>query len=332
MARQTPIELLSAGILVWLGFSVIAAADDGGGAALLSEVRIIAGRSAAGNCTGDSITPICAVEAFIGCWVGTPSFDCGNRPYSARQDMVAWESLGYADRAEYSIVSEHRFTAEDLERKRPRAHRYPMGTVEIVLKQRLSPDRSGSPEWRTGYYILAREAGEWSVLSYSFAPWPDPRNARRRWMSQREASSDCIGDSRDAVCAAETLVACWLRRDGNLCRKIVDCQEDRYAAALCGLPDNRMSRIDATLRWPQYSLEYYVIKAVPSERTGFGPPGAPLMEIWIEQYYLGPAGNEYRLVPEFELPGLHTAPGPAFWVAQIDGRWSVVSWGGELDN
>lgn len=296
------------------------------------KTRWITKDTTTSNCISDLSDPVCAVETFIACWVRTTSYDCGHRPYSSRQDMVAWESLGYADRAEYSVASVHRFDTKDLERKRPRAHRYPVGAVEVVLKQRLAPDRGGSPEWRTGYYILTRKTSEWSILSYSFAPWPDPRNAERRWMSQREASSNCIGNSSDPICAAETLIACWLRRDGDLCKKVIDCEEDKYAAALCGLPDDRMPRIDVTLRWPQYSLEYYVIKTVPSERTDFGPPGSPMMEIWIEQYYLGSAGTEYRLVPEFDSPDLRPAPGPGFWVAQIDGRWRVVYWGGELDN
>lgn len=187
MAQRRPITLLSAGILFCLGFLAIAAADDRSDTALPSEIRIIPDGVSAGDCGSDPATPVCAVETFMNCWIMTPSFDCGRRPYSARQDMLAWESLGNADHAEYSIVSVHRFEAEDVERKRPRAHRYPTGAVEVVLKQRLAPDRGGSPEWRTVYYILTQEAGEWSVLSYSFAPWPDPRNARRRWMSQHEA-------------------------------------------------------------------------------------------------------------------------------------------------
>lgn len=91
-----------------------------------------------------------------------------------------------------------------------------------------------------------------------------------------------------------------------------------------------MPRIDATVSWPRYSLEYYVIESAPSTRPGFAPPGTPLMEIWFEQYYLGSAGDEYRLVPKNDLPGLLPAPGHGFWVAYIDGRWRVVSWGGGL--
>jgi len=292
---------------------------------------MVVGEKSAGNiCIDEPASPLCAVDEFIMCWIDAPAHDCGNRPLSLTHDWAAWEALGHADSIEYSVVSVHRFSAEDLKQKRPNAHRFPVGAVEVVLKQRLTPDRQGPPKWRTGYYILVPDMGEWRMLSYFSTPWPDPAITERRWMSQGESSSSCIGDTSDPICSVETLIACWLRRDGELCRKVIDCEKGETAAALCLLPDSRMPRMSATLPWPRYSIEYFVVLARKSERTDLGPPGAPLMEVWVEQFFLGPEGNQYRLVPEYSPPEFLPAPGPGYWVAYVDGRWLVAGWGGEL--
>lgn len=300
--------------------------------ALPSPIRVIDENSTESYCIDDPGTTICAVETFIACWVNTPSHVCGNRPVTVIRDTVAWETLGHANSIEYSIISVHEFSTGDLERKRPRAHRFPAESVEVVLKQRLTPGRQGPPKWRTGYYILVPYKDEWQILSYFSTPWPDPGITERRWMSQGESSSNCIGDTSDPVCSVETLIACWLRRDGALCRKVIDCEEGKTAAALCRLPSDRMPRTGSTLPWPRYSLEYFVTVSRESTQPGLAPPGAPLMEVWVEQFYLGPEGDQYRLVPEYDLPSLFPAPGPSYWVAFIDGQWRVTGWGGELDD
>lgn len=297
-----------------------------------AKTYVIGKNSTPVHCSDGSDTAICAVETFIACWVNTPAHTCGNRPVTVIHDWAAWETLGHADSIEYSIISRHEFSAENLERKRPRAHRSPAGTVEIVLKQRLTPGKQGPPTWRTGYYILVPGKDEWRLLSYFSTPWPDPGITEWRWMSQSESSSDCIGDTSDPICAVETLVACWLRRDGALCRKVIDCEDGKSAAGLCRLPDSRMPRLSPAMSWPRYSLEYYVIVARESTRTDFAPPGAPLMEVWMEQFFLGPEGDQYKLVPENDLPGFPAAPGPGYWVAFVDGKWVVTEWGGELDD
>ena len=299
---------------------------------LPSQIRVIDENSAENQCAGDPGTAICAVETFIACWVNTPSHGCGNRTVTVIRDMAAWDSLGHADSIEYSIISLHRFSPGDLKRKRPRAHRFPAGAVEVVLKQRLSPGRQGLPKWRAGYYILVPDRHDWQILSYFSTPWPDPRTTERRWMSQRESSSNCIGDTSDPICSVETLIACWLRRDGALCRQVIDCEEGKSAASLCRLPDDHMPRLSSTLPWPRHSLEYYITVTRKSTQTGFAPPDAPLMEVWVEQFFLGPGGDQYRLVPEYDLPGLLPAPGPGYWVAFVDGQWRVTGWGGELDD
>lgn len=294
------------------------------------QIRVIGEKSTERHCIDDPETAVCTVENFITCWINTPSHACGNRPVTIIHDMAAWATLGHADSIEYSIVSVHRFNTGDLERKRPRAHRFPAGSVEVVLKQRLTPGRQDPSRWRTGYYILVPDKDEWQILTYFSTPWPDPRITERRWMSQGESSSNCIGDTSDPLCSIETLVACWLRRDGALCRKVIDCEEGKIEAALCQLPSDRMPRLSPALPWPRYSLEYYVIVSREPTRTDFGPPGAPLMEVWMEQFFLGPEGDRYTLVPEYDLPGLLTAPGPGYWVAFVDGQWLVTYWGGEL--
>lgn len=298
---------------------------------LPSKIRVIDEDSTPGQCADDQGTALCAVETFIACWINTPAHDCGNRPVTVIRDMAAWETLGHADSIEYSIISLHEFSSGDIDKKRPRAHRFPAGSVEIILKQRLTPGGQGPPKWNTGYYILAQDNSDWRIISYFSAPWPDPEITARRWMSQGESSSNCIGDTSDPICSVETLIACWLRRDGALCRRVIDCDEGKSAAALCRLPGNRVLRPNPALPWPRNSLEYYITVARKSLRADFVPPGVPLMEVWVEQFHLGPEGDQYRLVPENDVSGFLPAPGPGYWVAFLNGQWRIIGWGGELD-
>ena len=54
----------------------------------------------------------------------------------------------------------------------------------------------------------------------SLAEAPPP--AEIRWIKQDKATSDCIGDVADPLCAVETLIACWVRVQPDLCSRVHD--------------------------------------------------------------------------------------------------------------
>ncbi len=49
-----------------------------------------------------------------------------------------------------------------------------------------------------------------------------PPPSEIRWITQEKATSDCIGDITDPLCAVETLIACWARAEPDLCRRVHD--------------------------------------------------------------------------------------------------------------
>jgi hypothetical protein len=74
------------------------------------------------------------------------------------------------------------------------------------------------------------------------APGTPPAPEIRR-ITQNEATSDCIGDPRTPLCAVETFIACWTRREPVLCNRVGQPRGSFEGAAL-----------------PAPAAEYYLVK------------------------------------------------------------------------
>ena len=123
-----------------------------------------------------------------------------------------------------------------------------------------------------------------------------------RRITQTEATSDCIGDPRTPMCAVETFVACFTRRDTSLCRKVgvgnvylgdravAPGRYKRAAEAPCVPPriSNgwRLVSIYATLRYSVHRRPAFAggIAVVPNADRGLRPCPrirlTPCVETW----------------------------------------------------
>ena len=78
-----------------------------------------------------------------------------------------------------------------------------------------------------------------------------------RRITPTEADSDCIGDPRTPLCAVETRMACFIRKDVSLCRQVGD-HESVYG------DDTHYACFDVESRYCEYTIDsaFYVVYEV----------------------------------------------------------------------
>jgi hypothetical protein len=152
-------------------------------------------------------------------------------------------------------------------------------------------------------------------------------DAAWRQVSQDSATSRCIGDPKTAVCAVETVIACVVRREAQLCR---------IAAVDPG--DGLFERMTAQKLPPQHYGRYKINGVhtvrrdeIPGIFAEFGSHDPDLRMKGIE--VLGIAAGDLRVTTaETECwSDMKRQCGPIFalkdyYVRRVDDRWRVVTW------
>lgn len=138
---------------------------------------------------------------------------------------------------------------------------------------------------------------------------PDPKDVWRT-ITQTKATSDCIGSPVTPLCAADTFLACILRHQIDLCKKVG--QQRMYFG-------------------PRYVSEEYYIVAQKTLRE------QDILERFKDAYWHRPGFVEMTVKSRSRLDngGFYPAKGwdtYTYMLKPVDGRWHVVSstkWGSE---
>lgn len=138
------------------------------------------------------------------------------------------------------------------------------------------------------------------IVSPAWAQLPavDPLNQYRLIGPADRSYSRCIGQSDTPLCAVETLLACFARRDADLCRAVWAGGEG-VAGFLAKLQDSRY--------WWSYRI-------AAAEQTSAG------------EALIAVAGRSCGL--QSAEPDCFTTPAPptSYRLRQVNGRWQVVDW------
>jgi hypothetical protein len=155
-------------------------------------------------------------------------------------------------------------------------------------------------------WLLAGIAPVWGCGGAA-APEAPPAPEIRR-ITQTEATSDCIGDPKTPLCAVETFIACWVRRERPLCdtvgiRKTFSFGDSKYVVA---------------------QVDYHLTKEFTIRAEDIPPH---LKD--VEWYQPGMVELEFRLRDCFEhMRSCEEAEwtGYSYTVEKIGDSWRVVSW------
>ena len=139
-----------------------------------------------------------------------------------------------------------------------------------------------------------------AVFSSAWAQLPavDPANQYRLIGPADRSDSRCIGQATTPLCAVETLLACFARRDADLCRAVWSGGEG-------------VSGFLAKLQSSRYWWSYRIAAA---EQSNAG------------EAVIAVAGRMCGL--QSAEPDCFTTPAPptSYRLRQVDGRWQVVDW------
>ena len=160
---------------------------------------------------------------------------------------------------------------------------------------------------------LAAESAPGANADVLVPPPAKPKPARWRVMTMEDATSTsrCIGEPRTPLCAVETLMACFIRRQVRLC------------TISEGLPESEAGQFHLSPPGPSYRTEYRVVHfAVISKNS-------PKLQLDVE--WLQPGDVEmtvYRrscLMPRSSCVG---EPARGYhYVARPDGdRWRITAY------
>ncbi|PJI38104.1 hypothetical protein [Ferrovibrio sp.] len=139
-----------------------------------------------------------------------------------------------------------------------------------------------------------------AVFSSAWAQLPavDPVNKYRLIGPADRSDSRCIGQATTPLCAVETLLACFARRDADLCHAVWSGGEG-------------VSGFLAKLQSSRYWWSYRIAAA---EQSNAG------------EAVIAVAGRMCGL--QSAEPDCFTTPAPptSYRLRQVDGRWQVVDW------
>ncbi len=131
-----------------------------------------------------------------------------------------------------------------------------------------------------------------------------------RTITLKSATSDCIGDPKTPLCAVETFLACSVRQDMSLCRKV---GVDDFGF------DDSIGAIE------------YVVSSHHTIREGDIPEELRSAD-WFRPGY-----EEIHILERFclakRVPCPQIWPTPySYFVRPIDGHWHVVGWNAETSD
>lgn len=139
-----------------------------------------------------------------------------------------------------------------------------------------------------------------AVIFPAFGQLPavDPANQYRLIGPADRSDSRCIGRPDTPLCAVETLLACFARRDADLCRVVWSGGEGA---------SGMLARLASSRYWWSYRI------------AGAEQPAAGEAVIAV-------AGRMCGL--QIAEPDCATTPAPptSYRLRQVDGRWQVVDW------
>jgi hypothetical protein len=158
---------------------------------------------------------------------------------------------------------------------------------------------------------------------------PDPEQFWRVMTSDDDASSSlCIGVPITALCAVETMIACFQRDDGDLCRIGMGLNDDPLYGNRAANPYRERYR-----RYRIHSIERYDAGNVLPKRT---------TEPWAENIFLKWVSSESRQYRQGDIdvaiistacwPDNAACPAPpifhrtTYHVRQVQGIWEVIEW------
>ena len=145
------------------------------------------------------------------------------------------------------------------------------------------------------------------------SPATKPKPARWRVMTMEDATSTsrCIGDPRTPLCAVETLMACFIRRQGQLC------------AISHGYPPSEAGRFRLSKPGPSYRTEYRVVRFHLIRNND------PLLNLDVE--WLKPGDVDITVYRRFCLPPRQSCLGEPVtrfvYAVRRDGdRWRITGY------
>ncbi|MBI4968517.1 MAG: hypothetical protein HZC25_10410 [Rhodospirillales bacterium] len=134
-------------------------------------------------------------------------------------------------------------------------------------------------------------------------PKIDPKAVRV--MSLTASTSDCIGDPKTPLCAVETVMACMLRRDMNLCRR---AGVDEVALAPPLDPNDTYQMPYRVLRQRLYRKQ-----DIPKDLRDVD---------WLKPGYVEVVISE----PDPDTGSYAEGDKRTFMVKPVNGKWEVTTW------
>ncbi|MEK9970533.1 MAG: hypothetical protein VW600_15435 [Ferrovibrio sp.] len=134
--------------------------------------------------------------------------------------------------------------------------------------------------------------------AFAQLPAVDPVDQYRLIGTPERSDSRCIGNPQTPLCAVETLLACFARRDPALCRAVWSGGEG--AAGV-------LSALSSSKYWWSY-------RVAAAEQSAGG------------EAVIAVAGRNCGLLSREPDCGTTPAPPTRYRVRQVDGRWQIVDW------
>ena len=213
------------------------------------QVRRITPTEADNACIGDPVTPVCAVETLFACFarldaelcraVGIEDPDFGYDPAPATVEYViqrafeirpediprGWEGSSWYRPGFYRVYTKEVSCAARQATCLPSPAPWPGPWPESWPGPWPWPERR---PWTESIYTVKPVGGKWHLESWSADHIPHrpvgvspPVSApEQKQITPTAADSACIGDPVTPICAVETMIACFARRDAELCHKI----------------------------------------------------------------------------------------------------------------
>ena len=132
------------------------------------EIRRIAASDATSGCIGNPVTPLCAVETFIACWVRADPALCRR----VGVDKKSIKPRNYS--IEYYVELMRTLRPEDIALRLKDTYWYRPGFIEIELQERYCfPERKTCAvgAWKIFFYTLKQVDGKWQIVG-----WAGPDN------------------------------------------------------------------------------------------------------------------------------------------------------------
>ena len=169
-----------------------------GPAGPIGSLERITPAGATSDCIGDPATPVCAVETFLACAILKDVDLCR---------AVGVEAPHGVGVGELTAVS-YQFQRQASEDGIVLAH---LSEFRCFMERCVGSEPT--------YYALQPADGRWRLHAWG-GGFPPPPEFQLSVIAQTDATSSCVGDPVTPLCAAETLLACFARKEGDLCESL----------------------------------------------------------------------------------------------------------------